>query len=204
MTPTDSVTGVLGKELEPLRGYGLGSTATILVVGAYEGKTVAVLNDLYSSPTIHGFEPQAWAYERAVDRHRDNPNVHLHNYGLGEANRAAIMGEYGTDACSFLPMTGQREYGPGLLRDVRKVWADLRLAEVDLVLMNIEGYEHILLPVMARAGLLHLCRWLLVQLHGGYVPLAQEGATKAAIDRTHVLHWAAPRSGFWSYQRREL
>lgn len=202
---TDSLTGVLGAELDVLRGLqGKLTGAPLIVVGAYQGKTMAVLRDLYGPDVrICGFEPQQWAFDRARERLGHDPSGYdLHNYGLGDADRRAIMGEYGTDACSFLPLPGQREHGPGELRDVRKVWADLRLADVDLLLMNIEGYEHVLIPVMDEAGILLLCRYVLIQLHTGYVPPDQERTTVACLNRWHICTWSSEGNWF-AYERKE-
>lgn len=79
------------------------------------------------------------------------------------------MGEFGTDACSFIN-TGpdSREQGNGLIRDYAIVAEELEIDHIDLMIMNIEGYEFELLPYLMELGLLENIDRLIIQFHLGF------------------------------------
>lgn len=130
-------------------------------VGSYKGRWALQICQKYN-PCMFAFEPQTWAAD--VTQHVLQPyNARVFNYALGSQDGAFHMTHQDTDGCSFY-----RHGTPGELvkmRDVRKVKEELLGdKDIDLLMMNIEGYEYQLLPYMLVNGV-HP-KFLSVQFHG--------------------------------------
>lgn len=139
----------------------------IVVAGSFEGRVIRLLAERYPDyERIHGFEPQKWAHVRAREKTAGLRDVYLNDYGLlaGKGAKTLPMGEYGTDACSVFATT--REKSEGLFRDA--VPSMGTLGTIDLFVMNMEGYEYVLIPYMHEFGLLSRIRRLAVQFHTRY------------------------------------
>lgn len=136
---------------------------TVVVAGSYKGIVCELAVELWHAGRVVGFEPQLWAYEHAVGRLRRYPQIELHNFGIGDTCGVFQMGEWFTDACSFVN-TESREKDMGVMLDVRNVIPELT-GDIDLFVMNMEGYEFTLLPVMLEENLLP--RRLAIQWHFG-------------------------------------
>lgn len=189
------------EEYAELSAYGLGPDATVVIVGAYKGVTAVTVSEMYSEPRVLAFEPQRWAYEVLVEAVRDFPNVECFNFGLGlEDQNDVPMGEFHTDACSFLTMPGQREFGTGHIRDaVKTLDVLLDWEPIDLLLLNIEGYEYVLLPHLIENGVIERVYYLLVQWHRDYAEAAGHDELTRALSETHRLR---VEGAFDSWERR--
>lgn len=82
-------------------------------------------------------------------------------WGSGDA--AIPMRLHETDGCSFVASEGLTAVGE--LRDIADVLPELGVTEIDLMLVNIEGYEYTLIPYMLTEGIKP--RRLMVQCHDG-------------------------------------
>ena len=142
----------------------------ILVVGSYTGLGMELLNEMFSPSRIIGFDPQRWALDEATIRlqARNYHNFTLFNFGLGFENATYPMGEWHTDACSFINVgEGSRQQGTGSIRDANEVLRILKLPLIDLMVMNIEGFEFTLLPYLKATGWIDKIDRLAVQWHLG-------------------------------------
>lgn len=140
-----------------------------LIVGAYQGKVMELLATQQPEyKEIVGYEPQTWAHERAQTRMvlGGFQNCPVYPYGLGLVTNIEPMGEYHTDAASFIN-TGSREQGSGLLVNANQELSRLLGDDerIDLMIMNIEGYEFKLLPFLREAGWLERIDEIAVQWH---------------------------------------
>lgn len=152
---------------------------TVVVAGAYKGKVMDLLKRLYPEARIIGFEPQDWAAEIARARmlgHHNNWGVFP--YGLGVASGEVQMGEWGTDACSAVNLGLQaREHGTGHFVEYAEAMWDY--PHIDLMVLNMEGYEFPLLRHMLQIGALDNIDRLAVQWHTG---LYHEGTWEHMVD----------------------
>lgn len=150
--------------------FGLPGGATAVVVGAYQGKVMELLCRLQPAYwEIIGFEPQMFAHRRAQARLLTGgfPRCQVYPWGLGLVDGWQAMGEVNTDAASFVN-TGldSREQGDGLLKDANLELARLMgVDRIDLMVMNIEGYEFALVPYLRKTGWLARIDRLAVQWH---------------------------------------
>lgn len=182
----------LSEALDPI------TRPTIVVAGAYQGKVMRLMAEMFPDyEQIIGFEPQRWAYARAVDNTKGHRNMILHNKGLyaGRGNHTLNMGEWGTDACSLL--TEDRDNGTGIFQDAAIALEGL---DIDLFVMNMEGYEYHLLPYLISTGMLDHIDQLAVQFHTKYVT-DDIGTTLATLDK--VFTRAADHSPSWLYWVRQ-
>lgn len=156
----------------------------IVVAGAYKGDTVAFLHAMYPENQIHAFEPQDWAFEELESRFgAANSKIHLYQFGLGIERGTFTLYEFGTDACSFLPLENCRTSATGQLEDA--AYELVRFDSIGLLFTNIEGYEHVLLPYLEDVDVLPRCKNVVVQVHqtGKYDPAALLRSSELIYDR---------------------
>jgi len=98
------------------------------------------------------------------------------------------MGEFETDGASFLPRP--RNQGVGEMVRIDTFLAVSSIESIDLMLINIEGYEYDLLPFMIKKGIMPRIRNLMVQFHLFADPSgsATVGLRKS-IGATHDILW---------------
>lgn len=135
--------------------------SVVVEVGGYKGRWALQIVERYQ-PRLYVFEPQPWAADvcRAVLGERAT----VLGYGLGVEDDDLPMMEWETDGCSFVKdgRVGDA-WGEASIHEIGRVFETLNIAHIDLMLMNIEGYEYALLPYMLERNILP-CR-LMVQFH---------------------------------------
>lgn len=135
----------------------LSSNSVVVEVGGYKGRWALQIAEKYNA-YLYVFEPQPWAAE--VCRALLGDRATVLNYGLGVEDAALPMRAWETDGCSFV----KGGDGPtGWMHEIGRAFEELGIARVDLMLVNIEGYEYTLLPHMFDRGI-HPRR-LMVQFH---------------------------------------
>lgn len=150
-----------------IKDFQLPDNADVVVVGAYKGLAMEALAELYPTSKISGFEPQSWAFEEANSRLVNYPNARVANIGLGVEDQLLDMGEWHTDAASFINTgPGSREQGTGYIGEADKCLRDIaQVTHIDLMIVNIEGYEYKLLPHLRSKGWFNSIERLAVQWH---------------------------------------
>lgn len=140
--------------------------ATIVVVGSYEGRLIALLRSVYPDfKDMHGYEPQYEACRVARERFKHDGNIGIHNYGLKTPDMPARMrmGWVGSVNASLMG-------GPG--RDTSETFEFNNAAQalehidkIDLMVMNIEGAETELLPHIKKSHVIDRIDRIAVQFH---------------------------------------
>jgi FkbM family methyltransferase len=137
-------------------------SSVVVEVGGYCGRWALQIAERYGS-RLFVFEPQAWAADvcRAVLGKRAN----VYNVALGDQDATLPMGDYETDGCSFGKDGTQ---GMGQMREIGAMFEQCQITNrIDLMLMNIEGYEYTLIPYMLSVGIRP--KRLMVQCHGDMI-----------------------------------
>lgn len=179
------------REVAVLASLDLGPGSRIVVAGAYEGTTIKFLCDFFGPEIeVHGYEPEGTVRSRAADKLREYPNVHLYDYGIGVDAGSFPMVRAGTDMCSFVA-DGTPITNVGELHLVDDVLLDL--GHVNLMFLNMEKYEHVLLPYMVEHDLMMYVDHLVVQFHGTEDDHAPSSDLLKGLRRTHDLKWSRPR-----------
>lgn len=163
----------------------LTTESVVVEVGGYKGRWALQIAERYH-PRLFVFEPQPWAAATCQALLKDSATVVA--YGLGVESGLKAMGEWETDGCSFVK---DGSSGVGYLTEISAAFNLLEIKQIDLMLMNIEGYEYTLLPHMLERGILP--KRLMVQFHAFADP---DGMALAHI------HAALERHGYrivWTY-----
>ncbi|SRR6266498_3198888 len=153
---------VLLENRAALRMVGLLGTPGLRLVdvGAHNGETALAWTILLKEPTIYSFEPHPGCYRNA-QRNLQGLPVDLRNVGLGDEPGDLPFdlsdGGAGTSTFAF----GSRV--PAESRPLPMVRGDdVILGDVDVIKVDVEGFEHHVLNGMRR--LLANCRALLLEL----------------------------------------
>lgn len=194
---------------------------TIAIAGAYQGKLCQLFLELYNPTLVTGFEPARWAYLAAKERLAPYPahQVHLHPFGIGDHTEANLpMGDFNTDAQSFMPSSlNVREQGTGTLLAAepclklasppsQKTPTALYPPPIDLLVINMEGYEYVLLPHLLSSPLGQLSLLtqyvssVAIQFHTHYQPSSlSHQLILSLLDEQypHSVHDYLPSWGLW-------
>lgn len=130
--------------------------SVVVEVGGFKGRWALQIVEKFQ-PRLYVFEPQQWA--ALVCAEILGKYTTTLAYGLGVRDEQVSMGGWETDGCSVL----KQGDGWGELREIGAAFKALRIKHVDLMLMNIEGYEYQLIPHML-AQKIYPAR-LMVQFH---------------------------------------
>ena len=160
---------------------GLNSDSVVWEIGSFKGRWALQMAERYN-PKLYCFEPQEWACDVTRYVLRDFDNVIVRNCGLGVRDELLPMGEFGTDGCSFLRNT--RNKGEGYIRNIVDVVRESGVKQIDICLINIEGYEYELIPYILEQKILP--RYLMVQFHGDAM---QDLLLRKLIQTEYNLYW---------------
>lgn len=139
----------------------LNKESVVVEVGGYKGRWALQIAERYQ-PRLHVFEPQPWA--AAVCREVLGERATVLEYGLGTEDDELPMEEWETDGCSFVKDARMGSaWGEAPIREIGRAFGELGITHIDLMLMNIEGYEYTLIPRMLDQGI-YPCR-LMAQFH---------------------------------------
>lgn len=134
---------------------------TIVVAGVYEGRYCHFLSELFPTATVYGYEPDPDAFLTAAAR---VGGAHLFNVGLATANRQMALLNGGTDGASVVASGSPVR---GVQMDA--VTAFHTLPPIDLLVLNVEGYEWTLLPYLLGELMHHRIASMAIQFHPEYV-----------------------------------
>lgn len=137
----------------------LTTQSTVVEVGGYKGRWALQIALRYQ-PRLFVFEPQPWAHAVCQAVLADSATVL--NYGLGDHDGVLPMGQWETDGCSLVNVAAGNQ-NEGRICEIGAAFERLEITDIDLMLMNIEGYEYTLLPHMLDQGILP--RRLMMQWH---------------------------------------
>jgi FkbM family methyltransferase len=135
----------------------LTAESVVVEVGGYKGRWALQIAERYA-PRLYVFEPQPWAAE--VCRAALGKRANVWECALGTINAPVYMGKWETDGCSLI------QQGDAIVQmfEARAIFAEAGITHIDLMLVNIEGYEYTLIPHMLDHDILP--DRLMVQLHG--------------------------------------
>ena len=168
--------------------WDLTEESVVFDIGGYEARWAAEMQRRYH-PILHVFEPQPWAADKCRVA-LDDPlgRTFVHEYGLGVLDGRFPMGEFETDGASFLPRP--REQGLGEMVRIDTFLDVTGIESIDLMLVNIEGYEYELLPFMIKKGIILRIRNLMVQFHLFADPSGSATADlRKSIGVSHDILW---------------
>lgn len=194
------------EELDRLvRAFPLTPDSLVWIAGGFHGDQTRWFSDYYKC-NVWAFEPQPEPYADLMKL--ESEKVKTYNFGLGERDGLFEMCKPGTDACSYITHDStQIVPGPYIETQMVDVVGfmnkrDNPLWKVDLFLMNMEGYELILLPYMMRTGLIKRFAHLMVQFHLGWDGGLGYPQLRRDMEATHEIIWEYRTPAWVTWKRK--
>lgn len=168
--------------------YPLDQRAIVFDVGGYRGDFASAVFNKFGC-RVYVFEPVSEFYHECVDRFANEPAIRCFNFGLSRQSAFLPM-QVCRDESSVKRSMDGAEPANVSIRSIDEVFNELRLEQIDLMKINIEGGEYDLLPAMIEGGLLGKTRFVQVQFHN-FVPNANELRKKIrnSLQVTHREMW---------------
>jgi len=158
------------------------TNSVVFDLGGYKGEWSG---DIYSRyrPKIYVFEVYKPYFENIQKRFLKNPDIQVYNYGLAGEDRVEMIAvdEYSTS--TFKKSSDMVKIS---LRDVEDFFSREKIAQVDLMKINIEGGEYELLERLINTSLIKRVKNLQIQFHD-FVPNAIEKMnwTREKLNESH-------------------
>lgn len=172
---------------------------SIVVAGAYEGRYVHYLSEMFPKAFIVGYEPQRASYRIASNRLQGRAGIVFINAGLGTGDREVRMFNSETDGANIIREGGK--LSRVVIKDaVNEIHSRLPRT-VDLFVMNMEGSEWAVLPYLMDEMLHHRIRSFAIQFHPDYVSAERAFRVREQLSwYYHLIHNDYPS---WTYWKRK-
>lgn len=139
--------------------------SVVFEVGAYKGAWACAIHDMYDC-RVYAFEPQDWAFDLLVEESYKRRRLYPFHFALGNKSHKLQMFKHGTDMCSFVSYNdGSLPDADGYMRDIREFLHSNYIETIDLMMVNIEGYEYQFLWYLITSGVIYSINHLFVQWH---------------------------------------
>lgn len=146
-----------------LLNWDLNSDSRVLDIGSYKGQWVQTICNKYNCYGI-GCEPTQQPFLESLSKTSDK--ISFINCGVTIQDSSDMKMSIGTDDSSFIKTLKDSKEEIVKMINVKELFETLlKNPIIDLVQMNIEGYEYILLPYMIETGLLNNIKAIQVQFH---------------------------------------
>jgi FkbM family methyltransferase len=175
--------------------FGLAPFSTVVVAGAHEGKVMDLLDTAYHGCYIIGYEPIDEYAERAQTRFEHRANLRIVPRALSAGLEHMSLTVDGVHSTAMPPVRAVERTVQVLTIDI----ADIRYGErIDLMVLNVEGYEGRLLRRLRETGSLVPSRLaaLAVQFHEQYddfadvmLDMVDAGYQKVYDDYPRWVYW---------------
>ena len=171
----------------------INSESQVWEIGGFEGRWAGQMSDKFHCQ-IDIFEPQLWAFERMLEKFKENKKIALHPYGLWVVNTTLKIYNFETDGASVVDAEANigKPTGEGNFVDIWELCNRKMVAcDVEVCLMNIEGAEFTLLPYMIGMGLMKHFQFFWCQFHPGLVAGGDERYNQIfrGLSRSHDKLW---------------
>lgn len=144
--------------------FPLTQESVVFEVGGYIGRWAREIAERFD-PELHVFEPQRWAYDQCRVALLPYPNATVYPYGLATERGVRPLGNFETDGCSLVNIPQDKPTGVGEFEEIRNFLDYRKIRKIDLMLMNIEGYEFELIPHMIETGIMKRIHFFMCQFH---------------------------------------
>jgi FkbM family methyltransferase len=174
-----------------LHDVDIDSDSVVVDVGAFTGSWAQHMVERYD-PVIYAFEPNPKSFALLRQKALNNPKLQPMPYGLGAEDLTVDFTLNGLGS-SMYDERSSNSAVPRIQVEVAaidRVWKELRLGQVDLMKINIEGAEFPLLDKMITSNLLNSVGCFMIQFHewhpGAY---AKRRRIREELSKTHRLEW---------------
>lgn len=183
---------------------GFDHRSVVIDVGGETGVWSMQIYEKYA-PQLKIYEPNPHSVKVLQERFKDK-HAEIFPFGLGASDHTCLLSNDGMGSSVFKTSRNYQESEKieVRIRDVRDVFDELDLPEVDLMKINIEGGEYELLPRMIETDLIRRIKVIRIQFHD-WIPNAFAMRRKIVkqLKKTHDVEWSYPM--VWeSWVRRDV
>lgn len=143
--------------------YPLNQSSIVIDIGGYIGDYAEAINNKYGCQVLL-FEPVPEFYDKCLKRFKDNPSISCYNYGLSSKTDTLEI-ELDANSSSFIKKNLGKNSQLVQVRSILEVFEELKLDQIDLIKINIEGGEYDLLPEIISSGIVKKVKYLQIQFH---------------------------------------
>lgn len=164
--------------------YDLNENSIVLDVGGYMGDFAHALYERYRC-NVYIFEPHPDFAKGIKERFVGNPKIKVFAYGLGGKDSTEKFGSSG-DATSSYRENDDSASVVAKVRSVAAVLRELRLVDIDLMKINVEGAEYDIIEALDAARMIPSVRDYQVQFHD-FIPdaAARLRRSRQILQSTH-------------------
>jgi FkbM family methyltransferase len=171
----------------------LNSSSIVIDVGGELGGFAIKIYEKYTS-IIYIFEPHPDCVKILKEKFTDN-KIRIFSYGLGSKNQIARLSSREMGSSIYEKSPGyEKSYKFEIeIRDIKEIFSELSLDDVDLIKINIEGGEYELLPRMIETGIINKCKIIRIQFHDWFPDsFAMRKRIVKQLAKTHNIEWSYP------------
>jgi len=170
----------------PTRYGGLTAHSVVFDLGGYEGEWTADMRRLYDC-TVHVFEPHPAFAKQLRLTFANDKKVVCHGYALGPTDGVLALSDSHDASSAFIAGGPHVE---GKIRAAKSVIDALKIDEISVIKINIEGGEYAILPELITNGLIKKIRTLSIQFHNySENDVDARLAIRANLSKTHECVW---------------
>ncbi len=169
----------------------INSDSVVVDVGAFTGSWAQHIVDRYD-PVIYAFEPNPSSFKRLQQKAANNPKLQAMPYGLGDEDVtvAFTLNGLGSSMCDERSSHSDMPRTQVEIAAIDRVWHELKLGQIDLMKINIEGAEFPLLDKMIKADLLNKVDCFMIQFHEWHPGAHRKRQRiREELSKTHRLEW---------------
>ena len=165
----------------------LNNNSIVFDVGGYEGDFAHKINAKYGCK-VYIFEPHPKFYAKCKERFKNNQNIIILNYGLSNTNGKFKLTD-SVDASSFYNLDEKNTVNCEV-KNIFDVLSEMKIDDIDLMKINIEGGEYPLLQNIADENQLHIVKHYQIQFHD-FIDDASNKRNKilSSLRKTHYNTW---------------
>lgn len=141
--------------------YPLDKNSVVFIIGAFEGDYLSKLNKKFECK-IYAFEPMIDSYEILKNKFKNYENIKLYNFGLSDITEEVSFSKSGESSSLYREDNSKEKV---LLKSFNEFLDELKIENIDLIYMNIEGGEYRLLESAITNNTHRLVMHLQVQYH---------------------------------------
>jgi FkbM family methyltransferase len=168
--------------------YPLTPESVIFDLGGYHGDFAAAIHDKYGS-IVYIFEPVPEFYQICVNRFKGNNKIFCLNYGLSSVGGWLDIG-LAENSSSFSSPHAKGATQKVQIRSIVECIRKLKIEQIDLMKINIEGGEFDVVPAIIASGNINKIKYLQIQFHN-FVEDAifQRAEIRKQLESTHTEMW---------------
>lgn len=165
--------------------YDLDENSIIFDVGGYEGDFAAKIYEKYNS-TVYVFEPVEEFYNLIQNRFKNVDKIKVFKYGLAAENKHVEISLDGDRSSTHTLNNSKKQTIE--LRKIDEVIKELKIQNIDLIKINIEGEEFPLLKYSIIKNITKKMKNIQVQFHT-FVEFSSQKrrAIQHKLEETHSL-----------------